>query len=130
MNVDCEGVMRLFFALCEGLSARGQMAEKNAPSTAHQNGGKSVACTALGLPLLKRVPTNVKLTVACVPQASWFSHVRDHVNTEQWNRVRRHISRHTQEVCELYGRRGQAWLVECHAVGHDDDTKQVQTLVG
>jgi hypothetical protein len=123
MNVDCEGVMSLFFALCDRLSAGGRRAEKHAPSTAHQKGGKSVAWTALSLPLLKRVPTNAQWTVECVLQASLFSHVRAHVNTEQGNRIRRHISCHAQEVCALYGRRGQAWPVECHAIWHDEDTR-------
>jgi hypothetical protein len=130
MNVNCEGGTRLFFVLCEWLSTGSQRAEKNTPSTAHQKGGKSVACTARGLPLLQRVPTNANATVACVLQTSLFSHVRDHVNTEQGNRVRRHISCPAQEVCALCGRRGQAWPVESHAVWHDDDTKHAQTLVG
>jgi hypothetical protein len=130
MNVDCEGGMRPFFALCKRLSAGSQRAEKNAPSTAHQKGGTSGACTARGWPLLKRVPTNAQWTVACVPQSSWFSYVRDHINTEQWIRRRRQISCHAPEVCALCGRRGQAWPVESHAVWHDDDTEHVQTLVG
>jgi|RhiMethySRZTD1v2_1073278.scaffolds.fasta_scaffold3176885_2 hypothetical protein len=67
MNVDCEGLRRLFFAFRKGLSAGGQRAEKIAAVTAPLRGSKSVAFTPVDLLLLQPFLILVKLTLEFVP---------------------------------------------------------------
>lgn len=128
-----QGLTSSVFALCEWLSAGGQNAEKNAPSTATQEGSKSVAFTPTTSPLIsppvQHVPNAAKLTVELVPQSSWFSKVHDHVNTEQRIRVWKQKYQHYCYVCELCKERGSVWSVDCHKIWHDNDTTDVQTLV-
>ena len=75
------------------------------------------------LPPLQPVPHHLKLTVELVPQTCWFSHVRDHVSTEQVEPLTsKQTYRQAHDICASCGGRViQQWPVECHAVWHDDD---------
>ncbi len=70
------------------------------------------------------------LTVELVPKTCWFSNVRDHVDKETWDRLRKQTYAKAGNRCEVCGGRGPKWPVECHEIWHYDDARQVQTLVG
>jgi hypothetical protein len=67
----------------------GQKAEKNTSTSAPAAGTKTGAFPPVispsVLPPLQPVPTSPELAIEFVPPSCWFSHVRDHVSTEQWS---------------------------------------------
>ena len=70
------------------------------------------------------------LTVELVPSSCWFSNVRDCVDPETWNFLRRATYKKANYRCEICGGRGDKWPVECHEIWNYDDEKYIQTLSG
>ncbi len=77
----------------------------------------------------ERERTPPKLTIELVPSTAWFSNVRDHVTSTDWERIKKFTSAAAGGRCEICGGRGPQWPVECHEVWHYDDERHVQTLV-
>lgn len=71
----------------------------------------------------------IKLTVELVPKSCWFSNVRDHVSSSQWNIIKKHTFNLAHNRCEICNGVGPKWPVECHEVWHYDDQLKIQTLV-
>lgn len=71
-----------------------------------------------------------QLTVELVPKTCWFSNVRDHVDQETWDVLRKDAYRKANNVCSICGGKGNRWPVECHEIWHYDDEKHIQTLEG
>lgn len=70
------------------------------------------------------------LTIELLPSTCWFSNVRDHVDQETWDRLRRQTYRDVNRRCAVCGGVGPKWPVECHEVWEYDDERHVQKLVG
>jgi hypothetical protein len=70
------------------------------------------------------------LTVELVPQSCWFSNVRDHVDKDTWDRLRKATYKQAGYRCEVCGGQGPKWPVECHEVWRYDDQKRIQKLTG
>ena len=64
------------------------------------------------------------------PSTCWYTNVRSHVPTNEWDVLRRAVYRRAQNRCEVCGGRGKAHSVECHEIWHYDDTTNVQRLAG
>jgi len=71
-----------------------------------------------------------RLTVELVPSTCWFSTVRDHVDQETWDRLRRQTYRDVKWKCAVCGGVGPKWPVECHELWEYDDDAHVQMLAG
>lgn len=57
---------------------------------------------------------NPRLTIELVPESSWFSNVRDHATTNQWDTLRRATYKRYGNICAICKGRGPKWPVECH----------------
>jgi hypothetical protein len=73
---------------------------------------------------------NPLLSVELVPSSCWYSNVRDHVNTEEWDTLRRWAYQQSGHLCAVCGGRGPKWPVECHEIWQYDDRNSIQKLVG
>lgn len=71
-----------------------------------------------------------RLTIELVPQTCWFSNVRFEVGTADWDRLRKLASDAAEDRCEVCGRRGPRWPVECHEIWEYDDEQHTQSLLG
>ena len=71
-----------------------------------------------------------RLTIELVPSTCWFSNVRDHVDPETWDRLRRQTYRDVNRKCAVCGGVGPKWPVECHELWAYDDVNHVQALMG
>ncbi len=80
--------------------------------------------------LFRSVLSKPLLTVELVPKTCWYSNVRDHVDKETWDVLRRSTYKKAGYICEICGGKGKKWPVECHEVWHYDDEKYIQTLRG
>jgi hypothetical protein len=67
--------------------------------------------------------------VELVPSTCWWSNVRSHVASAEWERLRRATAAAAGNRCEICGGRGRRHPVECHEVWVYDDTTRVQRLV-
>lgn len=70
------------------------------------------------------------LTIELVPSSCWFSNVRDCVDKQTWNFLRRTTYKKANYRCEICNGRGDKWPVECHEIWNYDDEKYIQTLKG
>jgi len=57
-----------------------------------------------------------KLTVELVPQSCWFSNVRKHASSTQWDTLRKATYTHYKHICAVCGGKGPKWPVECHEI--------------
>lgn len=73
---------------------------------------------------------NTQLTIELVPSTCWFSNVRDHVDQETWDRLRRQTYRDVSRKCAVCGGVGPKWPVECHELWEYDEETCVQKLMG
>lgn len=80
-----------------------------------------------------KVVLRPRLTVELIPSTSWFTNVRSHLPTGEWDLVRRAVYRRARYRCEVCGGRGGGpdgpnHPVECHEVWAYDDEHHVQRL--
>lgn len=73
---------------------------------------------------------NLKLTIELVPQSCWFSNVRDHISSDEWNIVKKDSYKKSNYKCEICGGKGEKHPVECHEIWEYDDKNKVQILKG
>ena len=71
-----------------------------------------------------------RLTIELVPFTCWFSNVRDHVDRDTWDRIRRRIYADVNRMCAVCGGHGPKWPVECHELWEYDDDAHIQKLTG
>lgn len=70
-----------------------------------------------------------QLTIELVPRTSWFNNVRSHVTKKQWDVLRNDCYVKAHNKCEICGKRGEEWPVECHEVWEYNDKKHIQKLI-
>jgi hypothetical protein len=70
-----------------------------------------------------------KLYIELVPSTCWFSNIRDHVDKQQWDIIRRATYKKYYHHCAVCDGQGSQWPVECHEVWEYDDIAYVQTLI-
>lgn len=73
---------------------------------------------------------NKTLTIELVPSTCWFSNVRNHISSAEWNKVKKHTFTKANYRCEVCNGVGHKHPVECHELWHYDDTNHIQTLTG
>lgn len=71
-----------------------------------------------------------RITIELVPSTCWFSNIRDHVDTDTWDRLRRQTYRDVNRRCAVCGGVGLKWPVECHELWEYDEETCVQKLLG
>lgn len=69
------------------------------------------------------------LSVELVPSTCWFSNVRSHVSSEDWDRLRRMTYARAGRLCEICCT-GPGIRLDAHEVWHYDDENLVQKLTG
>lgn len=76
--------------------------------------------------------TPPRLTVELVPRTCWYTNVRSHVSATEWNKCKGFVRRRSGDLCEICGRRGARWPVECHETWSYDveGDELVQRLTG
>ena len=70
-----------------------------------------------------------RLTMDLIPHTCWFSNVRNHLEKEDWDKVRKKVFQNANNVCEVCGSKGRKWPVECHEVFEYDEGRKIQKLV-
>lgn len=73
---------------------------------------------------------NIKLTIELVPKTCWYSNVRDHVKSTEWDMLRKTTYKNAKYICEICGGKGPAHPVECHEIWKYDDQNKIQKLEG
>ncbi len=73
---------------------------------------------------------NPKLSIELVPRSSWFNNVRSEVTKVEWDSIKSIIFKKARYCCEICGKRGAKWPVECHEIWHYDDKQKIQSLKG
>lgn len=69
------------------------------------------------------------LTIELVPKSSWYKNVRSNISKEEWEKLKRIISKRAGYKCEICGGRGTKWPVECHEIFAYDDERYIQKLI-
>ena len=69
------------------------------------------------------------LTIELIPKTSWYKNVRSNVSKEEWERLKKITFNRAGYKCEICGRRGNRWPVECHEIFAYDDEQHIQKLV-
>jgi len=82
--------------------------------------------------LLKGAKDFKSKTLSCelIPETAWFSNLRDVVDKQDWDLVRKDIFSKNKYFCEVCGGRGPKHWVEAHEIWEYDDTNRIQTLKG
>ena len=70
------------------------------------------------------------LSIELVPSSCWFSNVRDCVNKQTWDFLRRATYKQANYRCEICGDRGDKWPVECHEIWNYQESNKFQILSG
>lgn len=71
-----------------------------------------------------------KLSIELVPQSCWFSNLRDHLTSSQWEKVKKDTFKKAENRCEICLGVGKKWPVECHEIWNYDDKNNIQKLIG
>lgn len=71
-----------------------------------------------------------KLSIELVPKSCWFSNLRDHLTSSQWENVKKDTFKKAENRCEICFAVGKRWPVECHEVWNYDDKNNIQKLLG
>ncbi len=71
---------------------------------------------------------NYKLTIELIPSSSWFSNVRSVLSSAEWDKLKKHIYKRSEYLCEICGGKGLTHPVECHEIFEFDDQKLIQKL--
>lgn len=79
---------------------------------------------------IQRHFNDVRLSIELIPKTCWFSNVRDHISSSDWDKLRRASYEKANHVCEICGNRGEKHPVECHEIWFYDDENFTQTLKG
>jgi len=70
-----------------------------------------------------------RLILDLIPHTCWFSNVRNHLEKEDWDKVRKKVFQYAYNVCEVCRGKGRKWPVECHEVFEYDEERKTQKLV-
>ncbi len=76
-----------------------------------------------------------KLTIELVPKSSWYINLRNELNVEDWDKLRKFCYKKAAYKCEICGGKGPKWPIECHEIWEYEklSTKNKifkQTLIG
>jgi len=71
---------------------------------------------------------NPKLKIDLIPKTSFYENVRNHVDQEIWDKLRRYCYRKACYVCEICGGVGPEHPVECHEL-FSYESNGIQKLV-
>lgn len=77
--------------------------------------------------MVKGKSEELKLKIELVPEISWFKSLREHIDRNDWDRIRKKTYGdygHKCGICDAEGR------LNCHEIWEYDDKKHVQKLVG
>lgn len=70
------------------------------------------------------------LTVELIPKTAWGQNIRKIVSANDWNWVKKELSKHAGHVCQVCGGKGDKWPVEIHEKWYFDYKERTQTLNG
>ena len=70
-----------------------------------------------------------RLTLDLIPHTCWFSNVRNHLEKEDWDKVRKKVFQDAPNVCEVCGGNGRKWPVECYEIFEYNENTKIQKLV-
>ena len=73
---------------------------------------------------------NARLTIELVPSTCYFSEVRDHISTKDWDRLSQQTYKEAGYRCSVCGGVGQQERLFCSENWHYDDENHLQTLLG
>jgi Zn finger protein HypA/HybF involved in hydrogenase expression len=76
----------------------------------------------------KEIYENLKLKMELVPRSCWWSNVRDNVDKDLWDVIRKKTYQKTNFKCEICGGQGNSHPVECHEVWRYENTTKKQIL--
>jgi len=73
-----------------------------------------------------------KLTIELIPSTTWYDNVRSKVTKEEWDSIKRLVSKRANHVCEICGGKGWQHPTENHEIWEYIETKDknIQKLKG
>lgn len=63
------------------------------------------------------------LTIELVPKTAWFTNLRSHLTSKEWDVVRKKCYKEANYQCEICGGKGNKHPVECHEKWDFEDGK-------
>ena len=78
----------------------------------------------------KDIYENLKLKMELVPESCWWSNVRNNINKEDWNLIKKDTHIKPGYKCEICGETGDEWPVECHEKWEYNNEDRIQKLTG
>ena len=113
------------------VKARASTARKRqAPRSGHGTGRQGPASAQEVMAAIAKAFGEPHLTLELVPRSCWHSNLNKQLPRRDWDRLRKPVFTAAKNRCEICGRRGDQWPVECHERWQYDDMGHVQTLVG
>jgi hypothetical protein len=70
----------------------------------------------------------LKLQIELVPASCFWSNVRNNIEVNQWDQIRKRVYKKANHMCEICGGKGKYHPVECHEVWLYDYSSMTQKL--
>jgi hypothetical protein len=77
--------------------------------------------------MAKRKSKELKLKIELVPETSWYSNLRKHIDRNDWDKIRHKVYADYGYRCGICG---DEVRLNCHEIWEYDDKKHIQKLVG
>lgn len=73
---------------------------------------------------------NIPLTIELVPSTCWYNNIRNNIDKNTWDKIRKRIYKLAKYSCEICGGHGKKWPVECHEIWEYIENDHIQKLNG
>jgi single stranded DNA-binding protein len=72
----------------------------------------------------------MKLSVELIPKTCRYKNLRNMLSKKSWESIKKITFHRAENRCEVCGKQGRKWPVECHEIWDYDDDRKIQTLKG